>query len=80
VKEARGQWAALEAARRAMAAELPHEQAKIEGARVDQQAFELGFPIWADSRHRGGVERADRPSVSSSTLPNTSTAVISGEP
>src|SRR5262249_2384077 len=48
--------AALEAARRAPAAHLPHQQAEVEGARVDQEAFEdVRMPAQVRPAHAAGI-------------------------
>src|SRR5262249_40959359 len=56
MSQTRGDGAALEAARRAPPAELPHEQAEIERARVDEQPFEnVRMPAQVGAAHGPGV-------------------------
>ena len=56
MKRARGQSAPLEAAGRTAAAQLAHKQAEIEGARVDQQAFEdIAMPAQVRAAHPARV-------------------------
>ena len=54
---------ALEAARCAPATHLPHEQAEIEGARVDQEPFEnVAMPAQMCAAHAAGVvDMGERP-------------------
>jgi hypothetical protein len=50
------QLVSLEPARRAAAERLPHENPEIEGARVDQQAFEdIRMPAQVSAAHPAGV-------------------------
>src|SRR5215470_19455415 len=63
VKRACRQSTALEAPRRATTAQLPHEQAEIEGARVDQEAFEdVALSPQVRAAHPAGVvDMRERP-------------------
>ena len=56
MKQAPSPSAALEAPRRAATAQLPHEQAEIEGARVDQESFEdVAMSPQVGTAHPAGV-------------------------